>query len=469
MLAQLTIATAAGFLMGSWMHAAALVTLLLIWTQLPKHEGPPVLKLAMTMQWGQVTVGLFYSRLTGDVFPVMQARAYEEMVGIGLGCVLALTFGLAAGIRFVNARTPVPASDNRPEEIVNLKVLLIAYVASIGLTTILTELSFAMPAIRQILAVLSMGRLAVVALVMRRFMRPEPNWPLLIGVLAFEIGLGFTGYFSGFKEPMFIFALFLLESFDRRRVSDWVALGGVAAGLFMALTMWMGVRGEYRREFEDELYASSRTERFQRMNALFTDWVDERNSEQGSDVWALVDRSWAIYYPALAVDRVPRIQPHTNGALLGAALLHAVTPRFLFPDKAELINDSELVRKYSGVWVAGTDEGTSIAFGYAAEGYLDFGVPVMFLPVLVFGMAMGAAFSGLLRLIRHRELAIAMVVCVFWYNLYLYEKAWAKLIGTSVATIIYLGGMAYLLDRYILTEKSKQASNFVGMPAYPDR
>jgi hypothetical protein len=467
MLVKLTIAIAAGFLLGSWMHAAALVTLLLIWTQIPDHDGPPVLKLAMTVQLAQVSIGLFYSRLTGEIFPVMEARAFEQTVGIGLGCVLALTFGLAAGIRMVAARVPVP--EDRPEEIVALKSLLVVYVGYIGLTSIMTELSFTLPALRQVLTVFSMGRLAVVALVMRRFMSPEPQWPLLIGLLGFEISLGFTGYFSGFKEPMFIFALFLLESFDRRRAADWLALGGIAAGLFLALTMWMGVRDEYRREFDDELYAASRSQRFDRMSALFTDWVDERNSESGSDGFALVDRAWAIYYPALAIDRVPRIQPHTNGALMGAALLHAVMPRFLFPDKAELINDSDLVRKYSGVWVAGTEEGTSIAFGYAAEGYLDFGVPLLFLPVLLFGVAMGAAFGYLLRLIRHRELAIALVVSVFWYNLYLYEKAWAKLIGNSIAMILYLGGIAYLVDRYVLTEKSKQASNFVGTPAYPDR
>lgn len=467
MLIQVTIATAAGFLMGSWMHAAALVTLLLIWTQLPNHQGPPVLKLAMTAQWGQVSVGLFYSRLTGETFPVMEARSYEQMVAIGLGCVLALTFGLRAGIRLAESRSG--DAPNRPEELVTFKALLVAYVGSLALTSLLTELSFSLPALRQVLTVLSMGRLAVVALVMRRLMLPRPQWVPLAGVLAFEVGLGFTGYFSGFKEPLFLFALFLLEAFDRRRATDWVALGAVGAGLFLALTMWMGVRAEYRHEFDDELYSASRTVRLQRMNALFTDWVDDRNSEQGSDVWSLVDRTWAIYYPALALDRVPRIQPHTNGALLGAALLHAVTPRFLFPDKAELINDSELVRKYSGVWVAGSEEGTSIAFGYAAEGYLDFGVPIMFLPVLLYGMAMGGAFAFLLRVIHHRELAISLVVCLFWYNLYLYEKAWAKLIGTSVATLIYLGGLAFLIDRYLLTERSKQASNFIGAPAYPDR
>lgn len=467
MLVKLTIVTAVGFLLGGWLHAAALVALLLIWTQMPTHDGPPVLKLAMTAQWAQVSVGLFYSRLTGERFPVMDTRAYELTLMIGLGCVLCMAFGLTAGVRWAMAR--IPEIENRPDELVTFKSVLVAYAVSLVLTSVLTELSFSLPAIRQVLTILAMGRLAVVALVMRRLMTPSPRWVPVMGLLAFEVLLGFTGYFSGFKEPVFLFLLFLLETFNARKTTHWLAIGSAAAALGMALTMWMGVRTEYRHEFDDSLYAASRTVRLQRMNALFTDWADTRNSEQGSDAYALVDRTWAIYYPALAVDRVPRILPHTNGALFGAAVLHAVTPRFLFPNKAELVNDSDLVRKYSGVWVAGTEEGTSIAFGYAAESYVDFGVPLMFLPVLAFGLLLGAAFAYFLQGIRHRELAIALVVCVYWYSLYQYERAWAKVIGNSVAMLIYLGGVAFLVDRYLLTERSKQAANFVGLPAYPDR
>jgi hypothetical protein len=54
---------------------------------------------------------------------------------------------------------------------------------------------------------------------------------------------------------------------------------------------------------------------------------------------------WTIYYPALAVERVPSILPHTNGAILNDALTHIVTPRVFFPDKPELMSDSEKVRK----------------------------------------------------------------------------------------------------------------------------
>lgn len=467
MLAKLTIAAAAGFLMGGPMHAASLMVLLVIWTQIPRSEGPPVLKLAMTSQWAQVSVGLFYSRLTGTTFDVMGVRGYETMIFIGLGCVLALTLGLIVGIRFTEARSSDPG--HRAQELVTFNSVLVIYASSIFVTSVLTEISFEVPVFRQLLVVISMGRLAIVALLMRRLMHPVPQWPWVLALLAFEVGLGFTGYFSGFKEPVLIFALLLMETFDIRRAGHWLALGTAGVALLLALTMWMGVRDEYRREFDDALYAESRGVRLNRMQALFTDWLDERNTDQGSDLTSLVDRFWAVYYPALAVDRVPRVQPHTNGDLLGAALLHAVTPRFLFPDKAELLNDSDLVRKYSGVWVAGSDEGTSIAFGYAAEGYIDFGIPLLFLPVLAFGMALGAAHAYLLRLIHHRELAIALVICIYWYNLYLFERAWAKLVGTSVAMLLYLGGISFLIDRYILTERGRQAQNMLGTPVYPDR
>ena len=92
----------------------------------------------------------------------------------------------------------------------------------------------------------------------------------------------------------------------------------------------------------------------------------------------LVDRMWTIYYPALALARVPSVIPHTNGQIFGAALLHIVTPRVFFPNKGELPSDSDEVRKYANVAVAGREVSTSIAFGYSAESYIDFGLPWMF-------------------------------------------------------------------------------------------
>ena len=159
---------------------------------------------------------------------------------------------------------------------------------------------------------------------------------------------------------------------------------------------------------------------------------------------------WTIYYPALAVERVPSVLPHTNGAIFYDALVHVVTPRVFFPDKPELMSDSDKVRTYSGVRVAGRESNTSIAFGYAAEAYVDFGVPMMFLPVFAFGLLIGAMYALFRSLIWHRELFVAFGTVAFWLSTYLFERSWATMLGVAVGFMVYLGVPTILFDRYLL-------------------
>jgi hypothetical protein len=232
--------------------------------------------------------------------------------------------------------------------------------------------------------------------------------------------------------------------------------------------MWMGVRAEYRSGFEDDVFAATRSVRMERMQALTSDWLSQSEGDSViEDVDALIDRAWAIYYPALAVSRVPDVIPHTEGEILSAALVHIFTPRILFPDKPNLPNESEYVRKYSGIWVAGEEMGTSIAFGYMAESYVDFGVPLMFLPSLVFGALMGAGYIWFLRNIRHRELAIALVTCVFWLNLYTIERSWARQLGLTLTMMAYLGATVFLVDRWLLMREQIETDDPVSRnPAF---
>ena len=164
-------------------------------------------------------------------------------------------------------------------------------------------------------------------------------------------------------------------------------------------------------------------------------------------VETLVDRLWAIKYPAMALERVPFIIPYTDGQIMHDALVHIVTPRFLNPDKPDLISDSELVRKYAGAAVAGSESNTSIAFGYAAESYVDFGIPAMFIPIFGFGMLMGMVYAWLLNAIRFRELGVALVTVIFWLSLYLFERSWANTLGYALSMVAYLGVPLVILDR----------------------
>jgi len=456
MLISAAVAIGCVYLFGHWLAGVSVIALMLIWRILrrPGDEGPPVLALALTTQWLQVTAGIFYMGLTGRMLSGIDGAEFEPMVLIGLGCVLALAGGLWAGARLVSQRMAKP--ENAPEELVGWRLLLMAYAGALVTTGVLQQLAFAYATLTQALLALSYAHLAILFLILRRLTRPTLHPGLILLFLAFEVALGFTGYFSNFKEPLLLAGLAMLETFEPRRVQHWATAAALAIVLAVASVMWMGVRTEFRQDIDQQWLGSSRSTRLERMQALLTDWLRQRDDRAQGDLDVLVARAWAIYYPALAVERVPAVLPHTDGELLRASLLHLVTPRLLFPNKPDLPSDSDMVRKYSGVFVAGIEQNTSIAFGYAAESYVDFGVPLMFVPVLVFGIFCGAMYEWFMRTIQHRELALSLVTVIFWLNLYLFERSWAKTLGLSITMMVYLGGLSFLLDRWLLMRLAQQ-------------
>lgn len=459
---------AAIYLTGTWLAGASAAVLIFVWRMLPRRpaEGPPVLALAMTMQWVETSIGVFYSGITGRPLEAILKSDYQPMVLIGLGCVAALTIGLRLGDRLV-ANTMEPPPADAPDETVRTFTLVLVYMVGVVVTAIMQEVAFQYPTLAQAILALSFARFALIYLLLRRFIG-QGRWNFMLLLLAFEVALGFTGYFSGFKEPMLLAALAMLEAFDTHRKSHWVIGGSLSLALAFACVMWMGVRSEFRQDLEGDLFASSRSVRLARMQALVTDWFSQRNQRAIEDLDLLVDRAWAIYYPALAIARVPSVLPYADGELMSATIAHLITPRIIFPNKPDLPSDSEMVRQYSGVYVAGPERNTSIAFGYAAESYIDFGIPLMFVPVLIFGVIMGAAYQSFMRIIIHRELAISLVTCIFWVNLYLFERSWAKTLGFAFTMMIYLGLVAFVVDRWLLMRAADQMARGGGSndPAY---
>lgn len=435
------------FLAEDWIPAAALWVLWAGWRYLPTGAGPPVLPMAFSFQWMQVTLGLYYHAFTGYRPPAMVFSDYRSMVLIGLGCLVALLLGLKSGLALVQRQAGVLRASS---ETFSWPMLVACYVVSIAVTGTVQELAWDVPALTQGILALTYGRFALLFLILHRLSHPRIRSGWIAVLLAGETLLGFTGYFAGFREPMMIAAMALTGAFDRRKVKHWVVLGAVGVLMLVTSVGWTGIKTEYRGGFEDEVFAASREARLERVAALSSEWLNRSPSEIVSDMELFVDRVWTIYYPALALDVVPAVLPHENGALLWRAVLHVLTPRLLFPDKPPLESDSEMVRKYADIWVAGADESTSIAFGYAGESYVDFGVPLMFLPVLAYGLLMGIAYQWWFGLIRRRELATAGAVVIFWLALYLFERSWINMLGLSLTLFGYLGGAAFLLDRFLL-------------------
>jgi hypothetical protein len=436
------------FVIDDALAAAAVVVLWLCIKLTSTQDRVYALPLALCFHWSQTSLGVFYYGLTGRTVPAIYSSDYRPMVLLGLGCCLALAAGIKVGLF---TRKPPDPDVPRPGFAFGFSLLVIAYVASIFVEGSLLAIAPSYPTIRQILTTLDTARLGVLFLLLRRLCSPKPRWSLIAAVVGIEVTLGITGFFAGFREPLVLAALAVLEVFDRRNRQHWVA---VTVSVLAAVTLglvWMGIRGQYRRDYSElDQFNQSRSARINRVRDLAGAFLNADPADMWGTADALVERLWAVYYPALALERVPKVLPHTGGAILGAALTHIVTPRVFFPDKPELPSDSDSVRKYSNVHVAGRESDTSIAFGYSIESYIDFGVPLMFLPVFAFGIFVGAAYAMFRAVIWHRELFVAFGTVAFWLSVYLFERSWATMLGTTMSLMIYLGPPVVLLDRFLL-------------------
>jgi hypothetical protein len=447
---------------------ASLALLWMIWRLLRTPGMPPVLPMALTFQWMQVTIGMFFAGLTGRLVPTMVISEYEPMVWIGLGCVASLALGLLVGIRVIGV--PPGTVENKRRLNLAWKILLTLYVGMTLTEGSLQRFAWEVPGFTQGLLALGLARLGVIYLIMRRLVIPQIRWVPLLAILGFEIGVGATGYFAGFREPLFLATLVFIEAFDYRNARHYTALATLMIIAVMTGVIWMGVRDVYRADYGmDERLAASQSLRFERLGELTRSWFRSDQSEWVDDLEKTVDRLWAISYPALALARVPRVIPHTEGDILQSALIHIVTPRVLFPNKPQLPSDSDKVRHYSGVWVAGREENTSIAFGYAIESYVDFGVPRMFLPVFVLGLAWGLLYAYLLRTFHYVEVLVPLVTIVFWLGLYLFERSWDNMLGFGGNLVIYLGLLGFTLDRWLMNRehRNRTRDDTYAVPPWP--
>lgn len=440
------VAFAAGWLVfGDWVAGLSFAVLTLAWLALPAEEGAPVLALAATMQWVSVTIGYFYHVVTGRDIEATLRVDYRTMVVLGLGCVLAMIVGLWAGRKLIE-RLP-PKSSVRPSHALTFKTLVLVYVVFTAVLGSISIAAFDLGGLNMAMVTLSYLRLGLLYLLFRRFIGRN-QWHLVGLVLTVEVVMGITGFYAGFREPLIMAALAFLEIFDKRNVRHWATIGVLGVLMAGLGIVWIGVRQPYRQRYAEDLkFQNNRSARIDALQEAINTWMNQGRENILEDVDTFIERMWTIYYPALVLDRVPSVLPHTGGELMMNTLKYTFEPRLFFPDKPSIQSDSEMVRKYSGVMVAGEEQDTDIAFGYAAESYVDFGVPGMFIPSFVWALFIGVVCSVVFREYHHRDMAVSVVTVIGWFSLYLFERSWTKTIGFGGTLLIYAGGLCWILDR----------------------
>ena len=274
--------------------------------------------------------------------------------------------------------------------------------------------------------------LATVCVAQRR------GFGFLLLVTCLEVVKGFTGYFSDFRMVFFVLCVGVLSVHPK--LKPGIILGGLVVGsVALALgAFWSATKGNYRsfasgHSGQQVIVVPIEDRLGYLMNKMYeSDWT---TMSIGFD--RLAQRLGYVDFLAVTMRNVPAHLPYQNGALIGTAVMHAIEPRLLFPDKPRL-DDNQLTSKYAGLRLDARSSGTSIGLGYVTELYIDFGVPGTIVGMFVLGFLGGRCFKFVSSSPSLPTIINSGLVVILATSVTLFETSLPKTVGSFVLTVIVI-------------------------------
>ncbi len=421
------------------------------------HWSPgqyPILLFILGMQWLQVTMKIFHANAIGEpVENLFVSSSITQAIWYSMAGLFVLALGMRAG---AGVRSHTVQTFNRMNEF-SLRQLWYAYLISMLAGILLKAIVFAIPQLTQILLPLLNIRWVFFLLLFTSVLLKRKGYQMIFIAVAFEVIIGFTGYFSQFKTVFYylLVGYFAIRPHIGKREA---ILGSLMLSLVLLLSLfWTSVKVDYR-DFLNQgtgQQTVNRTveERFSWLgNAVF----DDNQSSIGDSAEKLASRIAYTDFFGYTILWVPSRVDYQYGAVWGAALRHIFQPRLLFPDKPRLPSDSEQTMQFTGQLLASGEQGTSISIGYMGESYIDFGFPGMLIPIFIVGLLYGFIYRYfILRENGNGIASVLVVVCLM--SVIQLEMHSVKLLGSVVMTfIVYALSLKYLVPLFLPLLKLKR-------------
>lgn len=417
----------------------AIFSLFLIYKILWIKNFHNVFFFGLCYQWLAVNVKVFYALILNLNFEnlhqysenIIQAWAYSNI------CILVLALGIRISIRKKKYDSPQRIFN------VNLKSFSNYYIGLSILTLTILNPKIYPSSIQQILFQIIYLKYVLFFIGFVNILQKRDFKNRLMYYFVFEFILSFSGYFSSFKD--FFFLLFLAYLYSNSKKISGASVFVIAFLVIIAINfgiVWSAVKEDYR-------FFQTKGEKTQNVSrstgeslAYLSDKFSSFNSAQYQDgLEKLIDRIEYIDYFSASIGYIPSHKDHENGNLLLDAFLFGFQPRFLFPDK-KILDDSKFTTEYTGIQVAGFDEGTSICLGYAANSYIDFG-DFFFMSPLVWGIFIGYLYNKLYKTVKSDLWGLSITFPLFFMVIN-FENEFYKLIPP----LIYYFIVAYLFLKY---------------------
>jgi hypothetical protein len=272
-----------------------------------------------------------------------------------------------------------------------------------------------------------------------------------VAALLVEILIGITGFFSDFKTPIFIIGFAALAAGHRPRARDIILLGALISLLVYLGSFWSYVKADYRLMVSggtmEQVVVVPLSDRIDFLSTAAKQF-DSQNFQIGLN--NLLKRQSYVDFLAATMQNVPSSVPHEGGKRLGKTVLHVLTPRILFPNKAGTEFETDVTALYTGLPINGRSA-TSISIGWAGEYYIDFGTTGAVICSLLMGVVFGVAYR-LLRSRAHDSLLLAYGVRATMVSFLMsFDTALIKYVGG--AGVAFAG--AYLIQRFVVPSLSR--------------
>jgi len=273
----------------------------------------------------------------------------------------------------------------------------------------------------------------------------QRGFSYLLVAIGIEVVLGFTGFFSEFKDVFLVLFVAFACAKARLHFSALVAIIVAAAIALLLSAFWSANKSDYRAFInggtKQQVVLVPLEDRFAFL-ANRADNADTNTIATGFD--ELLRRISYVEFLGATLNFVPASRPHENGAMIMAAVSHIFLPRLFFPDKAPLPNDTEVTMAYTGLPMD-RGSGTSISIGYAGELYIDFGVFGMMACTGILGFFYGKASRYIQRQFSSVLVAygatISLLMPVFYF-----ETSLPKSLGGVITSFIIL----LLMSKFVL-------------------
>jgi len=262
---------------------------------------------------------------------------------------------------------------------IEINRLLIGYCAAAGLSVLLELVAWRIPGLTQPILAFTLIKYAAIYLLAARVFETQQGYVVLFVVAIFEILTGIVSFFSAYKEAIFVMLIAFASARHRLSIrAVCVSITATAVILWISV-VWTLVKDEYREIMSNMTIG-------ERLDYMTSRYLDDDIDYQRGLVLLLKRIGYTTFYS--------RVLASQDAGVITAdydfyknAVIHVLTPRLLFPDKAAL-NDSDKTTKLLNIDI---DEETSIGIGYVAEAQVDFGFPVLLAPLWIIGFLLSLA------------------------------------------------------------------------------